>query len=145
MRLYKNSIIGLHTSNKKLVYHYPGWHQPSAVFEYLLHKDLVNTLSKEQIAILEAASIQASLYFTLHLQSENELALERIMGKGIKTHLFSDDLLQTLNLLSNQTLEEVCSKDPFSLEVLISYRGFLERMTKWGPMSGSAIWKWRRS
>jgi len=110
-----------------------------------LHRNLYNTLSNEQIAIINAASIQASLYFTLHLQSENELALERIMAKGIKTHAFSDDLLKTLSHLSNQTLEEECSKDPFSLEVLRSYQSFQERMTKWGPMSGSAIWKWRRT
>ncbi len=135
----------MHNSKKELYYHYPGWHQPSAVFEYLLHKDLYNSLSNEQTAILNAASIQASLYFTLHLQSENQLALERILNKGVKTHAFPDDLLETLHQLSNQTLENVCSKDPFSTEVLRSYQSFLERMRKWGPMSGSAIWKWRRT
>lgn len=110
-----------------------------------MHRDLYNSLSKEQTSILEAASIQSSLYFTLHLQSENELALQRIINNGVKTHAFPDDLLVTLSHLSNQTLEEVCSKDQFSSEVLKSYQNFLERMRKWGPMSGSAIWKWRRN
>lgn len=110
-----------------------------------MHKSLYNSLSNQQIAILNSASLQASLYFTLHLQSENELSLERMIQQGVETHAFSDGLLEKLNILSNETLEEVCNQDEFSLEVFKSYKSFLERMRKWGPMSGSAIWKWRNN
>lgn len=126
-----------------MYYHYPGWHQPSAVFEYLVHNDTMNTLSKEQKSILVAAATNASLYFTLHLQSENELSLERMMAKGIETHAFPDELLHELYESSKVTLIEECSKDEFSHEVMLSYKAYLNRMSLWGPMSGGGIWKWR--
>ncbi len=66
-------------------------------------------------------------------------------ANGVETHRFPDELLEKLHESSNQTLGEICSKDEFSLRVLKSYIDFLERMRKWGPMSSSAIWKWRHS
>ena len=136
-------ILGLHTCSKKLYYHYPGWHQPSAVFEYLVHNETMNTLSKEQKSILIAAATNSSLYFTLHLQSENELALERMIEKGVETHAFPDELLKELYESSKATLIEECSKDSFSHEVMLSYKSYLTRMRQWGPMSSGGIWKWR--
>jgi TRAP-type mannitol/chloroaromatic compound transport system substrate-binding protein len=32
-----DQAAGLHKTTKKLIYHYPGWHQPSAVFEFLIN------------------------------------------------------------------------------------------------------------
>ena len=133
----------MHTCTKKLYYHYPGWHQPSAVFEYLVHNETMENLSLEQKSILVAAATNASLYFTLHLQSENELSLERMMAKGIETHEFPIELMKELYQLSKETLLEECSKDEFSLEVLKSYQAYMNRMQLWGPMSGGGIWKWR--
>ena len=64
---------------------------------------------------------------------------------GVETHEFPDSLLKQLNVMSNETLEEVCKTDPFSMRVYNSYFEFLSRMRKWGPMSTSAIWKWRNA
>jgi TRAP-type mannitol/chloroaromatic compound transport system substrate-binding protein len=103
----------------------------------------MDTLSKEQKSILVAAATMSSLYFTLHLQSENELALERMMEKGVETHAFPDELLKELYESSKATLLEECSKDKFSHEVMLSYKSYLLRMRQWGPMSSGGIWKWR--
>ena len=103
----------------------------------------MDTLSKEQKSILVAAATSASLYFTLHLQAENELSLERMMDVGIETHAFPDELLAELYASSKTTLIEECSKDEFSHEVMLSYKAYLNRMRLWGPMSGGGIWKWR--
>lgn len=103
----------------------------------------MNTLSKEQKSILIAAATNASLYFTLHLQSENELSLERMMDKGVEIHGFPDELMQELYVSSKETLLEECGKDEFSKEVMVSYKAYLNRMRQWGPMSGGGIWKWR--
>ena len=94
--------------------------------------------------MLNAASIQASLHFTLHLQADNEVVLERMIEQGVQLHQFPNEVLQKLKALSSEVLEETCGKDDFSREVMASYQAFLDRMSKWGPMSGSALWKWRK-
>jgi TRAP-type mannitol/chloroaromatic compound transport system substrate-binding protein len=139
-----DEAAGLHKTKKKLYFHYPGWHQPSAVFEFLLNKDLHNSLSNEQVAMLNAASLQASLHFTLHLQAENELVIEKMVKQGIELHQFPDELLGELKKISTEVLKDTMDQDEFSKEVMKSYLGFLSRMSKWGPMSGSALWKWRK-
>jgi TRAP-type mannitol/chloroaromatic compound transport system substrate-binding protein len=139
-----DEAAGLHKTKKKLYFHYPGWHQPSAVFEYLIPKDIYNSLSDEQVAMIDSASINASLHFTLHLQAENELVLEKMMKAGVELHRFPDELILKLRDASRQVLNETMKQDDFSYEVYKSYMGYLERMSLWGPMSGSAIWKWRK-
>jgi TRAP-type mannitol/chloroaromatic compound transport system substrate-binding protein len=139
-----DEAAGLHKTKKKLICHYPGWHQPSAVFEFLLNKDVYNELSKEQVAMINAAAMQASLHFTLHLQAENELVIEKFKKQGVEFHQFPDELLQKLKIISSEVLKETMNQDEFSKEVMESYLKFLTRMSEWGPMSGSALWKWRK-
>lgn len=139
-----DEAAGLHKTKKKMYFHYPGWHQPSAVFEFLINKDLHSTLSNQQIHMLKVASLNASLHFTLHLQSENELVLEKMMKAGVELHEFPRELLAELKVISSDVLKETMSQDKFSSEVMGSYMKYLERMSSWGPMSGKALWKWRQ-
>ncbi len=139
-----DEAAGLHKTKKKLICHYPGWHQPSAVFEFLINNNTYKTLSKEQVAMIKAASLEASLHFTLHLQAENELVIEKFKAMGVEFHQFPDNLLKELKKISDEVLDETMKQDSFSTEVMKSYLSYLDRMSKWGPMSGSALWKWRK-
>ena len=138
-----DEAAGLHKCKKKLYFHYPGWHQPSAVFEYLISKDLYLSLSEEQVAMLNSATLHSGLLFTLHLQAENELVLEKMMKSGVEIHKFPDEMLLKLKETAKGVIENTMKEDKFSYEVYQSYMKYLERMALWGPMSGSAIWKWR--
>jgi TRAP-type mannitol/chloroaromatic compound transport system substrate-binding protein len=139
-----DEAAGLHKTKKKFYFHYPGWHQPSAVFEFLINKDLYSTLSNQQIHMLNAASLHASMHFTLHLQAENELVIEKMVKGGVELHQFPEELLVELKKISTDVLKETMSQDKFSNEVMESYLKFLDRMSLWGPMSGKALWKWRK-
>lgn len=52
-----DEAAGLHAVKPALVFHYPGWHQPGAVFEFLLHRKTHDEqLNKRQRALVRAAS-----------------------------------------------------------------------------------------
>jgi TRAP-type mannitol/chloroaromatic compound transport system substrate-binding protein len=140
-----DEAAGLHKVVPKLIYHYPGWHQPSAVFEFLVNQNVWKSLTQQQQALLTAASHNASTSFTESLLAKNQIVLERMISEhSVKMHKFPDSLLQALKKDSEKVLAEHCAGDKFSLEVMESYLKFLKQMEKWGPMSSAAMWQWRK-
>jgi TRAP-type mannitol/chloroaromatic compound transport system substrate-binding protein len=93
--------------------------------------------------MLKGAAHSASSYFNKLLLANNELVLEKMIEGGTQLHKFPDELLKELEQISKDVLIESCSKDEFAKKVMKSYLSFLDRMMKWGPMSGAAMWHWR--
>jgi len=139
-----DEAAGLHKTTAKLIYHYPGWHQPSAVFEFLVNKNALASLSSQHQAVLRAAAHLANSHFTQSLLAKNRGVLDTMIAGGVELHEFPAALLSDLKKTSREVLIASCSKCEFSKKVMGSYLSFLDSAERWGPMSGAALWKWRR-
>lgn len=138
-----DEAAGIHKLAKPLVYHYPGWHQPSAVFEFLVNADSMRALTLQQRALIRAAALRARTNFTQSMLAGNRVALDRFLQAGVRMHRFPTTLLEELKRLSDEVVQEHVAGHELASRVHSSYRDFQRRMEQWGPMSDAAMWSWR--
>ncbi len=112
--------------------YYPGWHQQASLYELLINKDVYNSMSEHQKAVLEMitrASVADSLAFTESIQGP--VIRENIEKHGVKVMAWSDEMLALFKEKWLEVVAEETAKDEFAKKVW-------EDLTTTAPMGGSS-------
>jgi len=112
-------------------YHFPGWHQPVAVWELLLNLAKWNALSPTQQAQIESScrdNIVASIADGEAAQTE---ALEKILSNGVQIHRFPEPVLAALRDASSQAITEAAAGNAEFKEVWDSLSAFRAKYESW--------------
>jgi TRAP-type mannitol/chloroaromatic compound transport system substrate-binding protein len=120
-------------------YYYPGWHEPGAVIEFIFNKQMFEALPPDMQAILETAAAAVDLDMSDEFTARNSEALKELREKhGIEPRKFPDDLLQQLDLISQQVIDELGQSSPMAQRIHASYRAFESTVSDWQEISDEA-------
>ena len=118
-----------------LPYYMPGWHQPSALLDFLMRKDKWEALPIAHRAQTQTAC-RAAIAFMLgrspHLQAE---ALVKMRMAGVTIKPWSLELLDAFQRQANLVLKEVAARDAAFAAGWASQREFVEHGKAWRAMS----------
>ncbi|MEN8207505.1 MAG: hypothetical protein ABFS24_16100 [Pseudomonadota bacterium] len=83
------------------VWHYPGWHEPTANAQFVFNKSVFESYDAKTQEILRAAMAQAAQETDLNFNNRNREALEEIKqleinGNSLQLHRFPDGVLEDL-------------------------------------------------
>lgn len=139
---YNDLAFGLYKAAK--FYYYPGWHEPGTTLEALINKDALEALPKDlQSIVLNACKI-VNQDMTAEYTTRNQQALDTLVNKHkVQLKKLPDEVLDTLQKLSDEVINEVAAKDKMSQKVFNSFKNYRERVKKWSDISELAYLKSR--
>lgn len=106
-------------------YYYPGWQEPSGIFDCFVNMDEWNKLEPEFQAMIEAATQAANGYVLNQLAAQNPPALRTLVNDHkVEMRRFSDETLTRLAEASGEVINDLASQDPLSRELLDSILKF---------------------
>lgn len=115
-------------------YYFPGWHQPSSVFELLINGDRWNELSESQQVIIQIVcgdNYREGLAKSEAAQAE---ALQALKGHGVQFHQWSPEILDALRAAWQEVAEEEAAKNEMFRRVWESFNAFREKYAVWAAL-----------
>ena len=129
--------FGLHRAAR--YYYYPGWHDPGATLECLVHRPAFEALPDDLQAIVRAAAQEANGDVVAELMAHHNDALKALVEEHqVELRAFPRELLATLREHALVVERELAETDPFSRRVHESWRGFYDRVRAWTEISERA-------
>jgi TRAP-type mannitol/chloroaromatic compound transport system substrate-binding protein len=127
--------LTLGLQNVAKYYYFPGWHQPSTLYELYFNEATWRELTAKQQETIEtvcAAVMRDSIGRAEIMQSE---ALEQIKRSGIKLRRWSPDLLLTFEATWEKVAEEEMAANPRFRQIYESYVRFRNQYGFWKRFS----------
>jgi TRAP-type mannitol/chloroaromatic compound transport system substrate-binding protein len=133
---YSMPIIDLNQGFYQVAPHYyfPGWHQPSSLFELMINRDRWNELTETQQAMVELVcgdNYRAGLGLSEAAQAE---ALVELKDKGVTFHKWPPEVLATLREKWEEVAQEEAAKDADFARVYESFNAFREKYKVWADL-----------
>ncbi len=120
-------------------YYYPGWHEPGTTLEAIVNKEVWDSLPTDLQRILEVASRAINQDVLDEFTARNNRALTILVNEhDVELRRLPEDVLIKFAELSEIVLNEAAADDPLSLEILRSYRDFLEEVRAYHSISEKA-------
>ena len=120
---YSDLAFGFHKVAQ--YYYYPGWQEPSGIFDFFVNMDEWQKLEPEHQALIEAAAAAANGYVLSELTARHPGALRTLVDEhGVEMKRFSDDTLRALAETSGEVINDIASADPLSRELMDSLLKF---------------------
>lgn len=140
-----DSIVGFDTIWKHF---YPqSTHEPASVVEIIINGDVWKALAPDLQAIIQSASIEATVRSMSQRNRADALALAEMPKKGVTVHRTPDDILKKILESWDEISKEEAAKNPFFKKVLDSQRTWAgqvvpTRRTTTPPYNNSANHYW---
>ncbi len=112
-------------------YYFPGWHQQSTMFEFLVNMDKWNALSEKQKAQIEAVCGDNFRHSIAEGEAIQITALETLEDKGVNIHKWDKKLLSLFEDAWIEVANEAAEKDKDFKEVWNSLSTFREKYKTW--------------
>jgi len=116
-------------------YHLPGWHQPSALLDFIVRREKWDGFTPAQRAQIHTAC-RANIAFMLgrspHLQAE---ALMKMRTAGVNVKTWSPELLDAFQRQTDAVLKDLAARDPEFAAAWANQRQFIERGKDWRTIS----------
>jgi TRAP-type mannitol/chloroaromatic compound transport system substrate-binding protein len=116
-------------------YYSPGWHECGTALEYIFNKEKFEALPEDLQQILRSAALEMNGWVLARFEAENALQLEKMIDRGVDLRSFPPEVIRQLRLYTEEVLEEITQRDPFSRKVYESYRAFQKRMTAYARIT----------
>ncbi len=131
---YNDLAFGLYKAAK--FYYYPGWHEPGATLEAMIHKPTFDALPEDLKTIVLTACKAVNVDILSEYMARNPAALNTLVDEhGVQMRAFPVDVLTRLRQLSAEVVAEVAEKDEFSRRVHASYQKFLNQSKAYSAIS----------
>jgi len=123
--------LGFHNIAK---YNYfPGWHQPSTIFELLINKDRWEDLEARAQTQIEIACLANITTNFAEGEATNFTAMvENVEENGVTIKQWDEESLATFEETWNQVAEELAAEDAYFAEVWADLQEFREGYATWG-------------
>ena len=133
---YSMPVIDLNQGFYQIAKHYyfPGWHQPSSIFELMINREKWDGLSEQQQATIEIVcgdNYRAGLGMGEAAQAK---ALTELTAKGVTFHKWPQETLAVFRAAWHEVAEEEAAKDPQFRKVLDHFTAFREEYAVWADL-----------
>ncbi len=112
-------------------YYFPGWHQPSTLFELMLSKKVWDDLSETRKAQLELACGDNFREGLAQGEAGQFAALNDLKAKGVTLQSLPPDVLTALRVAWNTVAEEIAAEDETFRDVYASLQAFRRDYRLW--------------
>jgi len=131
---YNDMAFGLYKAAK--YYYYPGWHEPGTTMEALINKKALDELPADLQSIVLNACKVANQDMLSEYTTRNQQALDTLIDKHkVKVIKLPEDVLATLQKLSDEVINEVAQKDAMTKKVFQSFTSYRDKVKKWSAIS----------
>jgi TRAP-type mannitol/chloroaromatic compound transport system substrate-binding protein len=125
--------------------YYPGWQEPGATLEAIVHKPAFDALPEDLKAIVEACCAAENDAMLAEYTARNQQALDTLIREhGVQLRRLPDDVLAALRRAAEAVLEELAAGDPFARRAYDSMRAFRAQAQAWHTVSEEAFFQARR-
>ncbi len=125
--------LGLHRMAKN--YYFPGWHQPSTLFELMINMEKWKALSLSAKAQIEAVCGDNIRYGLAEGEAAQYAALKELQSKGVIIRRWSGEILEALNKAWTEVAKEEAKADSDFKRVWRSLSGFRADYAIWQELS----------
>jgi TRAP-type mannitol/chloroaromatic compound transport system substrate-binding protein len=112
-------------------YYYPGWWEGSLNLEFYINSKALNGLSKENQAIVRAASYQAHVVTQARYDARNPAALKQLAGAKTKVLAFPSSVMDASFKAAMAVYEDLNSANPDWKKIYGDYRNFQRDEILW--------------
>ncbi|WP_189465235.1 TRAP transporter substrate-binding protein [Litchfieldella qijiaojingensis] len=133
---YNDRAFGLNTAAK--YYYYPGWHEPGSMFEFIVNEEAFQELPQDLQAIVRQAARTASYDMLVEYNARNIEALKQLQDSGVELRRFPEDLLQQLQVYSDEVVQELAEEDPMAARIYESYRAYQQGAAAYNQVAEQA-------
>ena len=113
-------------------YYWPGMHEPGTVLSMGMNRDIWDSLSDSDKAIVEAATQAEHEYSLAEFNARNNDALQTLINEhGVQLHQMPDEVMRKLGDAAGDVLAGVAESDPMTKKVYDSYMAFREKALAW--------------
>ncbi len=138
---YNDLAFGLHKAAR--FYYYPGWQEPQAVLELLINQKALDGLPADLQAILIEATRAANQDMLDDYVYHNALALDQLKQQGVLLKRFPDEVLQAMQLQSEQVLGELAAQSELNGRIWASMQAFQAQVEQMHRLSEKELHNWR--
>ncbi|MEQ3694914.1 MAG: TRAP transporter substrate-binding protein [Thalassolituus sp.] len=134
---YNDLAFGLYKAAE--YYYYPGWHEPGSMMEFTINKDAFAKLPADLQAIVRVTAAAINDDMLAEYTTRNQSALVELIEKhNVDVRPFPDDVLQKLQLLSDEVVAEVAAADPMSGKVYKSFKAYRDKVKAYHAVTEQA-------
>ena len=127
-----DSRLGLHKIAK---YNYfPGWHQTFTSFHFVVNRDVWNSLSKSDQAIVDTACTAGVLKNLARAEALSGPQLVENMAKGVQVRKFPDAMLRELRKVYQEVVNEQVEADANFKKIYQAQQTFHKSYQAWGKV-----------
>jgi len=112
-------------------YYFPGWHQQSTLFEFMMNKKKWDGLSKTQQAQITVACGDNFREGLAEGEAIQVAALKELRAKGVTIHRWPPEMLAKLEAAWNEVAKEEAASDANFAKVWASYAAFRAGYKTW--------------
>ena len=122
---YNDVSFGLHKAAK--YYYYPGWHEPGPILETIVNREAWDSLPADLQTIIEIANMASNVDMSAEYGHGNAIALQQLLNDpNVEIRRFPDDVMDTLQDLTEEVLGEMAADDPAIAKIKKSFDEFRE-------------------
>ncbi|MFC3683452.1 TRAP transporter substrate-binding protein [Hydrogenophaga luteola] len=126
---YDDEKLGFYKVAKN--YYYPGWWEGGAQLDFYINKAAFNALSKENQAIVEAATAYAHTEMQARYDARNPQAIKRLVANGAKVLPFPKAVMDEAFKQSMSLYTELNDTNPAWKKIYSDYSAFRKDANVW--------------
>lgn len=112
-------------------YYFPGWHQPTTIFDIAMHPPRYDELPQSYKAALQTVCDASILQTYIDGEAKQAASLKRMQAKGVTLHKWTPEQLKQYEAAWLEVATEEAAKDPVFKRVWDSYRAFRAEYAVW--------------
>jgi TRAP-type mannitol/chloroaromatic compound transport system substrate-binding protein len=112
-------------------YYAPGWWEPGPQLSFYVSIKEWEKLPKEYQAAIEAATYEAHVVMQAEYDAKNPAALRSLLGKGVKLHTFSKEILDACQKSAHDVMEDFASKNAKFKKIYEPWKRFRQDQNTW--------------
>ncbi|BFM18676.1 TRAP transporter substrate-binding protein DctP [Maricurvus nonylphenolicus] len=139
---YNDLAFGFHQVAE--YYYYPGWHEPGAMLEFIINKDVYESLPADLQAMVESVTRQVNQDMLDEYTARNNAALIELKNQhGVKVKRLPQEVLDHLQAIAKDIYAETSATDPLFGKVYKAYSTFAEQAADYHLISEEAYYESR--
>jgi len=112
-------------------YYAPGWWEPGPSLHTVINLDAWKKLPKEYQSFLRVACWEANMNMLAKYDALNNDALERILAKGKKLRVYSDEILNAAQKAAFELFAESAERSAAFKEIFPGWNSFRQKIQRW--------------
>ncbi|MDF1821238.1 MAG: TRAP transporter substrate-binding protein [Alcanivoracaceae bacterium] len=141
---YNDLTFGFHKIAR--YYYYPGWHEPGAMLEFIINREVWESLPEDLQAIVSAAARAMNQDMLDEYTARNNAALKQLVNEhNVQLRQLPEPVMRALKKASDDVVSELVAGNEQARRVYESYKAFEKDVVAYHRISEQAYLNLRTS